>query len=149
MDSLRGIGRDGVLPWRVPEDLSRFRQLTQGHIVVVGRTTFDKLPQLDGRTVAVVSKKFSAGDRLPKNAFGFKTFQEVHAHFRNDRGLLYVAGGAMLYQTTVQFWARLYLTEIVGSYECDTIMPVWEHRKHKLTSNRAFAAGRFKTYLFM
>ena len=61
----RVIGRDGVIPWNLPEDRKRFRMMTMGHPLIMGRRTFQSLPRpLDGRTIIVLSRNrhFTATD---------------------------------------------------------------------------------------
>ncbi len=148
MDSQGGIGRDGRLPWRCPADMEHFRKLTLGHILVVGRVTYENLPQLDGRTVVVLSSRYTDRQRLLRNCVGFNNFKAVMDHFRTDRGLLFVGGGAEVYRSTMAYWTRLHLTVINGSYECDTHMPDFALKSFK-DPRVTFAVGcQFKLYRF-
>lgn len=73
MDQQRLIGKDGTLPWHLPEDLKRFRQLTSGHIVVMGRKTWESLPPkvrpLPGGSTSL-SRAIPRSFHFPRGALG-------------------------------------------------------------------------------
>jgi len=113
------IGRDGDLPWRLPEDLRRFRRLTLGHTILMGRRTWCSLGKpLDGRDNWVLTRDptfsapgarvFHALDALPAPA---------------DGGPLMIIGGAELYRQTLPTAQRLELTEVHADVDGDTVFP--------------------------
>jgi dihydrofolate reductase len=114
------IGANGRLPWRLPEDLKRFRALTTGHAVIMGRKTWDSLPRaLPHRQNIVVTRDRS-----------FQASGADVAHSLDealDRVRLpppvYCIGGAELYRTALPRADVLYLTEIARDYEGDVRLP--------------------------
>jgi dihydrofolate reductase len=120
------IGRDGGIPWHLPEDLHRFRQLTIGHPVVMGRRTWESLPErfrpLPGRRNIVVSRSVGTpGD----GAEWVRSLDEALARTR-DEARVGVIGGAALYAAALPRADRLELTEIDRAIEGDTVFPAWD-----------------------
>lgn len=105
-----GIGVDGSLPWKVPEDLKHFRARTMDKTVVLGRKTFDTLPSsLPGRRVAVVSRQ----------DFGISV-EAVLAMASTDPSEILIAGGAEIYAAFLPHCGRAEITRIRGVFPCDT-----------------------------
>lgn len=114
------IGLDGALPWRLPEDLKRFRTLTTGHAVIMGRKTWDSLPRaLPQRQNIVVTRDRSF--RAP-GADVAHSFDEAL-----DRVALpppvFCIGGAELHRVALPRADRLYLTEIARDFPGDVRLP--------------------------
>ena len=119
------IGREGHLPWRLPEDLRRFRRLTLGRTVLMGRKTFESLGKpLDGRDNWVLSR--DAG-YAPAGTRVFRSLDE--AIRAGGSGELMVIGGAELYRQTLPLAARLELTEVHAEVEGDTRFPDFDRRR--------------------
>lgn len=117
------IGRDGDLPWRLPEDLRRFRRLTLGHVVLMGRRTWDSLGKpLDGRDNWVLSRDAAFA---PAGAQVFRTLDEAvsaHRHRKPDDDLM-VIGGAEIYRQALPRADRLELTRVRAIVAGDTCFP--------------------------
>jgi dihydrofolate reductase len=117
----RAIGYRGELPWRLPDDLRHFRELTIGHTVLMGRRTFESLPDahrpLRERRNVVISAN---PDFRPAGV-------EVHASL--DAGLracgedCFVIGGASVYEQTLPFADRVYATHVEASPTGDVFFP--------------------------
>lgn len=105
------IGRDGGIPWRVSEDLRRFKELTMGHACIVGRKTWEKLPPLPGRRLVVLSPSMyrASNDRL---GFVANTIELALWMARLDDPSPYVIGGAEVYRAALPYVTRIELTEI-------------------------------------
>ena len=117
------IGRDGGLPWNVPEDLARFRELTAGHPVVMGRTTWESLPArfrpLPGRDNIVLSR------RPGFVADGARIATSLAAALALVRGQdVWVIGGGAVYEAAIGRADRLEVTEIDMVLAGDTYAPV-------------------------
>lgn len=132
MDEKRVIGLAGALPWNVPEDLAHFRALTKGHVVVMGRKTWESLPEkfrpLPGRTNVVVSRDLSKLS-LPDGVVGARSPEEAldAAKSMAKAGQrVWIIGGAELYRATLPFCAEVHLTIIDGSHEGDAWLPPFE-----------------------
>ena len=121
----RVIGLNNSLPWHLPADLKYFKQLTTGHIVVMGRRTFDSIGKpLPDRTTVVLSRQHVLD--VP-GIITAHSIQEVLDHFANDDRQIFVIGGAELYRQTLPLCQRLYLTEIQEDFEGDTFFPEYDH----------------------
>jgi dihydrofolate reductase len=111
------IGKDGTIPWRLPEDLKRFRALTLGHTVVMGRKTWDSLPPnyrpLPGRRNVVVTR--DAGWR----AEGAET-ASLDAALKSG-GDIFVIGGGEIYRAALPLADRIELTEVHQDFEGDAV----------------------------
>ena len=121
MDESGLIGRQGQLPWRLPEDLKHFRRLTLGKTVLMGRKTWDSLGKpLEGRRNWVLSR-----DRTfrPAGCEVFGTLEDALAAHRD--GELVIIGGAELYRQALPQVQTLYLTRVHARVEGDTRFPAW------------------------
>lgn len=118
------IGRDGRLPWHLPSDLRRFRELTMGKPILMGRKTWESLPRrpLPGRDNLVVSRQGLIGEHD-----GARWFTGLGAAVSWAQGSgateLCVIGGAALFRETLPIANRLHLTRIESVVEGDTLMP--------------------------
>lgn len=121
MSPNHAIGIDGRLPWRLPEDLARFRRLTVGHTVVMGRKTFESLPHgaLPYRRNIVLSK--SAGKL--NGAEVCRSLEEALEKSRNDKEV-FIIGGADVYSQAMPLADTLYITLVKENpAEADTFFP--------------------------
>jgi dihydrofolate reductase len=119
----RVIGRENQLPWRLPEDLKRFKALTMGHPVLMGRKTSESIGKpLPGRLNLVVSRAgLSFDDALSK---------------ARDSGTdeLFVIGGAQIYEKALPLADRMYLTLIDSDVEGDAYFPQWDPGEFRETA---------------
>jgi dihydrofolate reductase len=128
------IGRDGGIPWRLPEDLARFRELTMGHPVVMGRRTWESLPDqfrpLPGRGNVVVTRnpEWSAqgADRVSSIEDAFDLLEAEPEVF--------VIGGGEIYAAALPHADALLLTEIDAEVEGDTTFPAWNRAEFEEVS---------------
>ena len=123
----RTIGSGGHLPWHLSEDLRRFRRLTTGHVLIVGRKTFESIGSrpLIGRTLVVVSR---SGVETQKNVEPAGSVEEALAKATRIAeaggcGELFVAGGAEIYRQTLPVADRLHLTLIEEDFPGDAYFP--------------------------
>ncbi|WP_163506152.1 dihydrofolate reductase [Fodinicola acaciae] len=112
------IGRDGVLPWHLPEDMAHFRTLTAGATVLMGRRTWESLPPrfrpLPGRRNLVLSRR-------PQD--GVETFADLSQALAAASGDVWVMGGAAVYEAALPYADRIVVTEIQESFDGDTYAP--------------------------
>jgi dihydrofolate reductase len=125
------LGKDGRLPWHLPEDLRHFKQVTSGQVVVMGRKTYESLPRrLDNRTVIVVTtqKDYRADDAIVFNSVG-EVMEYAH---KQDLETLYIAGGGEMYKHFLPLADALLLTRVDQEYNADTFLDIdysdWELR---------------------
>lgn len=118
----RTIGRDGDLPWRLPDDLKRFKRLTVGKTVLMGRKTWDSLGRpLPDRDNWVLSRDPAF---KPAGATVFATLDQA-LNAAQGRALM-VIGGAQLYRQTLPLASRLELTEVQAEVDGDTWFPAFD-----------------------
>jgi dihydrofolate reductase len=112
------IGRDGGLPWHLPEDLKHFRTLTAGATVLMGRRTWESLPPrfrpLPGRRNVVLSRTQQEGA---------ETFPDLGRALTTVSEDGWVIGGAAVYRAALPYADRIVVTEIRESFEGDTRAP--------------------------
>lgn len=117
------IGKDGTLPWHIPADLKRFKALTMGSAMVMGRKTFDSLPRLlPGRRHIVLTRNRAW------TAEGAEIVHDVdEALDIAGDGPLSVIGGAEIFGLFLPIATRIELTEVLADYEGETAMPDPRH----------------------
>ncbi|MDC0709935.1 dihydrofolate reductase [Stigmatella sp. ncwal1] len=120
MAANRVIGAHNQLPWRLPSDLARFKRLTLGHTLILGRKTYESIGRpLPGRTCVVVTRQ---RDYAPAGVQVVHSVEEALARAQGDSEA-FIAGGADLYAQTQSLWNRLYLTRIEQDFPGDTWFP--------------------------
>ena len=125
----RLIGSGDQLPWHIPEDLKRFKRLTKGHPLIMGRRTFESiLAQFGGplpeRRHVVMTRH---PERLTHEAAETCNSIETALDAVRDEPLAFIAGGALIYGLFLERVDRLELTIVEGDYEGDTYFPPWKH----------------------
>lgn len=120
------IGRAGALPWRIPEDMERFRARTLGHPVVMGRRTWDSLPArfrpLPGRRNVVVTRNPAWQAEGAERAASL----EDALSLLDGAPHVFVIGGAQLYAAALPLADELLLTEIDADVDGDTFFPPFD-----------------------
>ena len=119
------IGNNQELLCHLPNDLKRFKAITLGHTIVMGRRTYESLPKgaLPGRTNVVVSRQ---ADVAWENTIVAHTIDEALANSESSE--LFIFGGATLYEQTLQRANRLYITHIHHAFEqADTFFPAIDY----------------------
>lgn len=110
-----GIGYMGQIPWNLPGDLKRFKDITMNNIVIMGRRTFESLPKgLPGRQVVVVSEKLANGAQsIQQNVHYAKSLTEAIEKAQELTGKeIYIAGGARLYEEAMGLPCQFVLTVV-------------------------------------
>lgn len=125
----RVIGKGKELPWHLPEDLKRFKRLTTGHALLMGRRTFESIVHqfggpLPNRRLVVLTnqgpyEKYPDVETYPS----IETALEAVA----DEDVVFIGGGESIYRQFLPRADRLELTLIEGQYEGDTYFPPFEH----------------------
>jgi dihydrofolate reductase len=111
------IGKDGGIPWHISEDLKRFKALTLGHTIVMGRKTWESLPKrpLPGRVNVVVTrqKDWHAAGAITASSLGQAT--------SGTSGTVMVIGGAEIYERALPLASRIELTEVHKAFDGDAL----------------------------
>ncbi|MFA6178229.1 MAG: dihydrofolate reductase [Candidatus Methylopumilus sp.] len=117
------IGKNNTLPWHLPEDLKRFRALTMGHHIIMGRKTYESLGRLlPGRTTVIVTRnrQYSVAGALIAH-----TLQDA-IQLCGDDPEVFLIGGAELFADGLKLADTLYLTTIDAEYEGDVFFPQFD-----------------------
>jgi dihydrofolate reductase len=120
----RVIGRGGRLPWHLAEDLKRFKRLTMGHTIVMGRKTWDSIGRpLPGRRMFVVSRQvdYKPGVDGVASVGNLAAALEIAAAAGDTEA--FVIGGAELYREALPQADRLYVTRVLAKVEGDAYFP--------------------------
>src|SRR5690606_11592299 len=114
------IGIDNTLPWHLPEDLKRFRALTTGHHIIMGRRTYESINRLlPGRTTVIVTRN---PDYRVAGALIANSLQHA-VELCGDDEEAFLIGGAELFRDGLRLGDRIYLTEIDAEFKGDVFMP--------------------------
>ena len=121
MSENRVIGQGNKIPWHLPEDFQWFKKMTTGHVVVVGRKTFESIGRpLPNRTTIVLS-------RSPFRYPGVQTLSDLRQIDANDESRdVFICGGAQIYAQALPFCSDLYLTLVKRQVEGDVLFPPFE-----------------------
>lgn len=132
------IGNKNRLIWHLSDDLKRFKALTMGHPIIMGRKTFESLPKvLPGRTHYVLT-----GNRQYKAPAGvllFHTVEDLLAAL--PEGENFVIGGEHMYREMLPHADTLYITEVMKDYEGDAFFPPFDEKEWQLTEKTAGEGG--------
>jgi len=122
----RAIGKGNKLLWHIPEDLQRFKKITSGHPVIMGRKTYESIGRpLPGRLNIIVTRDpayvaqgcvivHSLDDAITRAA-------------QEEGGEIFVIGGAQLYAQALPLADTLYLTLVEGAFDADAFFPAYAH----------------------
>lgn len=115
------IGKDNRLLWHIPEDLKRFKKLTTGHYLIMGKKTFESLPvrPLPDRTSIVLSD--IPGDKIEGCIMAYSLEEAIEKCPDNET--CFIIGGGMVYRQFLPIASQLYITRVHKVFEADTFFP--------------------------
>jgi dihydrofolate reductase len=125
----RGIGNKGQLLWRLPDDLRRFKEITKNHPVIMGRKTWESIPEkfrpLPERTNIVLTRE---SDYAAPGAVLAQSFPEALSLAKQASGAeqIFAIGGQQVYECALPFADRIYLTRVESTAEADAFFPPYE-----------------------
>jgi dihydrofolate reductase len=139
----RVIGNNGKLPWHISDDLKRFKRLTTGHTVLMGRRTFESLgkPLPNRRNVVLTSQSIPDVETYPTLAEALHTLDKEKQVF--------VIGGGELFAQLIDHADALYLTRVDKEVDGDTYFPPFEHlvgTRYRLLSREEHEGFAFEEY---
>ena len=144
----RELGKDNRLLWHISEDLKRFKKLTTGHPIIMGRKTFDSIGRvLPDRVNVVVTRdeSFKQDDALVCHSL--KDAIEKAETIENDE--IFIIGGGQIFEQIIKFADRLYLTIVEGEYEADTFFPDYTKFKRVVSSHNGESEGLRYKYVIL
>jgi dihydrofolate reductase len=147
MTADRVIGREGDLPWRLRSDLQRFKRLTMGHHLIMGRTTYESIGRpLPGRTSLVLSR--DADYRIDHESVQVLGSLEQAFQVAEQAGdqEAFVIGGGQIYQQALPHVDRMYMTHVEAPVSGDAYFPEWNTTEWELLSEEKLAADEQNEY---
>ena len=139
----RVIGNNGIIPWKIKGEQKRFKELTTGNVVIMGRRSYEEIGKpLPNRTTIVISntKTFSAVNCMTATSLGQALKM---AEGRN----IYIAGGAQLYKESIQLVDKMYITLIDENVEGDTFFPLFNESDFDIQVDERFKGEIPYTYM--
>lgn len=124
----REIGNSGKLPWIIPEDLKQFKLFTEGHVVIIGKKTFESIGKpLPNRTNVVITRDESFKAEGIIIASSIKAAIQKASEIEKDE--IFIIGGGQIYSQSIQIVDKLYLTMVEGEFKADTFFPDYSEFK--------------------
>ena len=149
----RAIGAKNDLLWKLPNDMKRFKELTTGHTVIMGRKTFESLPKgaLPNRNNVVITRSSGASF---ENCEMFNDLKAAIDKHKNEKEV-FIIGGANIYEQAMVFADKLYVTNVYHSFEnADTFFPeinnnewIKTHQEDFLNDEKHLYPYTFETYI--
>ena len=123
------LGKDNQLIWHLPEDFKRFKAITSGHYIIMGRKTFESFPKpLPNRTHVIITRQ---KNYAPENCIVVNSIKEAIAACPKDEAV-FVIGGGEIYKQSIAIADHLELTRVHHTFEADTFFPEIDLEKWKL-----------------
>ena len=142
------IGRSNDLPWHLPKDFKRFKDETKGHLIIMGRKTFESLGSrpLPKRTNVVVTRQSSY---KAEGCIVVSSLEEAlqYAGQTNDSEP-FVIGGGEIYELALPYAHRIYLTIVHTTLDGDTRFPVFDAEQWRVTEKSPMPADEDHDYAF-
>ena len=145
MSENRIIGRGGDLPWCLPADLARFKALTTGHMIIMGRKTFDSIGKpLPGRKSIVVTRN---PDYHPGGVHVARSIEQAIGDSASEKEI-FIVGGGEIYRQALPIVGKMYLTIVHATIEGDTYFPKFDERDWRLVDDEHHEADDHHTHAF-
>ena len=128
------LGKDNQLLWHLPDDFKRFKQLTTGHHIILGRKTFESFPKpLPNRTHVIITRQKDYLKNSPcENCIVVNSIKEALKIVPKDEAT-YIIGGAEIYNQSIELADVVELTRVHSSFEADTFFPEIDQNEWELT----------------
>ncbi len=141
------IGKDNDLPWHLPEDLKRFKKLTTGNTVLMGRKTFESIMDrlgkpLPNRTSLVITRQTDYP--VPNGCRVHSSIEDAVAKHKNEH--IFIIGGASIYQASMNLADELEITHLDNEYAGDTYFPTIDPERWEVTEEDIYDGYKFVTY---
>ncbi len=147
------IGSENKLPWHIPEDLKKFKEITADYPMIMGRKTFESLPRvLSGRDHYVITRNSNFKSENPDanksdKVYVFNSVNDAIEKIKtSDYEKVFIIGGGEIYKQTIDFCDFLYITEIKMDIKGDTFFPQIDPEKWKEIQREEFEGFDFVVY---
>lgn len=143
MDEQQTIGKDNALPWHLPADLKRFKQLTTAHSIIMGRKTYESIgrPLPDRHNIVLTSASTDfAGCTI------FSSMQSALKYAKQLRTDAFIIGGAKVFTEALSYAHFLHITRVHGLVDGDIFFPRWDQTNWKLVESTNHPADESHLY---
>lgn len=117
------IGKDGWMPWNIPEDLKHFKEKTLNHKILMGRTTFEAMKKPLPNRFSYVLTNNKDYNYEHENVKVIHDINQIKEEFMNSEDTLIICGGAKIYEQFIDVVDEMWISLIDGNYEGDTFFP--------------------------
>ena len=139
------LGKNNDLVWHLPDDFKRFKNITSGHHIIMGRKTFDSFPQpLPNRTHVVITRQ----ENYKKPGIIVVHSLERAIELTKDDPQAFVIGGGEIYKMALDAAHRIELTRVHGKFEADTFFPEIDESQWKIVSEEYHEKDEKHNYAF-
>jgi dihydrofolate reductase len=139
------LGKDNDLVWHLPDDFKRFKKLTSGHHIIMGRKTFESFPKpLPNRIHLVISRQ----DNLKKEGVRVVNSLDRAIEISAEDPQAFVIGGGEIYKMAMKRADKIELTRVHGTFEADTFFPEIDENRWKLVSEAYHEKDEKHKYAF-
>jgi len=141
------IGKDNQLIWHLPEDLKMFRRLTTGHVIIMGRKTFESIGKpLPNRTSIIISRN---NDYQVEGCIVVSSLEEAIEKAKEiETEEAFIIGGAQIYALALDMADTVYLTQVHHNFEGDAFLPVLDTNIWTETERKSFQPDEKHAYAF-
>lgn len=139
------LGKNNDLVWHLPDDFKRFKRLTSGHFIIMGRKTFESFPKpLPNRTHIVITRQ---EDYHPKEIIVVHSLEAALELVKNDKQP-FIIGGGEIYKQGIEVADKIELTRVYGTFEADAFFPEIDEKDWKLVAEEFHPKDEKHNYAF-
>lgn len=141
------IGKDNDLIWYISDDLKRFKRLTTGHTILMGRKTYESLPNgaLPKRENIVITRDRDL--QLPKCTMVYSIDEAIEKYGKSDEEI-FIIGGGSIYEKLLPYAQKIYLTKVHSSFDADVFFPEIDMNKWKTIQEEHHKKGEKNEFDF-
>lgn len=139
------LGKDNDLVWHLPDDFQRFKRLTSGHHIIMGRKTFESFPKLlPDRTHVIITRK---KEYHPEGAIVVHSMEEAIRVSKLDEQP-FIIGGGEIYKMGMEYAEKIELTRVHGEFEADTFFPEIDQKNWEIVKDQFHEKDEKHDYSF-
>ncbi len=140
------IGKDNTLPWHIPEDLLRFRRITVGHPVIMGRKTYESIGKpLPNRTNIIITRNKAL--QIPGCIITTSLEEAIQYARKIEKKEIFIIGGGEIFKKGIKMADKLYLTLVEGDFKGNIFFPDYSTFKTILSKEQSTSNGHAYTFI--
>lgn len=145
-EKTRGIGLNNKLLWNIPEDLKRFKEITSGHPIIMGRKTYESIGRpLPNRTNIIITRN---SDYKAPGCVVVESLERALEKAKNTHSEeIFIIGGGEIFKQALPVTDKLYLTIVEGDFEADVFFPDYSEFKQVIHTEKHESNGYTYTYI--